>query len=158
MNELKINVRDFISDEMLQKIAEDECRMAIREFFQFDVERKIANTLYAVVFRVVDAVFEENGHDFRAELIERMKDTIKELPSYYIFRCKDQFEPRNSTAQDILEEESRLARPLIRERVKAAVLRYDFGRLTEDEVQDALYNVIRDRLFGDREEANEDHA
>ena len=103
-------------------------------------------------------MFEENGHDFRAELIERMKDTIKELPSYCIFRRKDQFEPRNSTAQDILEEESRLARPLIRERVKAAVLRYDFGRLTEDEVQDALYNVIRDRLFGDREEANEDHA
>ena len=151
MNELSINVRDYISEERLQEIAEDECRNAIREFFRHDVERKIANTMYAVVFKIVDETFKGNGNDFRAELIERMENAVMELPAYFIFRRKDTYEPRNSPAQDILEEESRNARPLIRKRVEAAIAEYDLGRLTEDDIQDVLYEVIRDKLFGSRD-------
>ncbi len=150
MNELSINVRDYISDEMLQKIVEDECRIAIRNFFKSDTERKIANTMYFVAFNAVDEVFKENGRDFRAELIERMKNAIMELPSYFIFRRKDTYEPRNSPAQDILEEESRNARPLIRKRIEVAIAEYDLGWLTKAGIQDVLYDVICDRLFGSR--------
>lgn len=151
MNELNINVRDYISDERLREIAEDEYRIAIRNFFKSDTERKIANTMYAAVFKTVDEVFRENGRDFRAELIERMENAVMELPAYFIFRRKDTYEPRNSPAQDILEEESRNARPLIRKRVETAIAEYDLRRMTEDDIQDVLYDVIRDKLFGSRD-------
>ena len=151
MNELSINIRDYISDERLREIAEDECRNAIREFFRNDTERKIVNTMYVVVFKTVDEVFRVNGRDFRAELVKRIETAIAELPAYQIFRCKNTYEPYNSPAQDVLEEESRNARPLIRERVEAAIAEYNIGRLTEDNIQDVLYDVIRDKLFGSRD-------
>lgn len=148
MSELNDIIRDYIGEEKVQEIVEDECRMTIRKFFQHDVERKIANTMYAVAFKIVDEAFTENGRDLREELVERMKGVIRELPAYFIFRRKDVYESRNSVAQDVLEEEARNARPLIRERVEAAIAEYDIGRLTEDDVQDVLYAVIRDKLFG----------
>ncbi len=152
MSELKINVSDYVSDETMREIVENECRKAIRNFFMSDTERKIVNTMYYAVYRIVDDVFTANEHNLREELADRMKQTIEDLPSYFIFRRKGAYEPVNSVAQDVLEEESRLARPLIRERIESAVAQYDIQRLTEDEVQDALYNVIRDKLFGNREE------
>ena len=151
MSELKINISDYVSDETMREIVEDECRRTIRNFFMSDAERKIVNTMYYAVYQIVDEVFAENGHNLREELADRMKQTIEELPSYFIFRRKGVYEPANSVAQDVLEEESRRARPLIREKIESAIAQYDIQRLTEDEVQDALYNVIRDKLFGNEE-------
>lgn len=159
MNEFTIDVlKDYVSDETIAGIIEDEIRRTVRGFYATDTERKISNTMYSVVFSLVDAVFKENNRNFRSELTKRIEDVIAELPHYYVFRRKDKYDQNNSVAQDILEEESNNARPLIRECVLEAIKNYDINKLTEDEIMDMMYSVIRDKLFGSEKTQEEEHT
>ena len=81
-----------------------------------------------------------------------MRDVIEGLSSFTVFRKADVWERKNSVAYDILEEECRNARPLIRQRVEQIVNEYKFPQLERDEIMYTIADVLTDRLLPEKEE------
>lgn len=93
----------------------------------------IANISYSEVAAMVDTYVGED--DFCKKMIpQKVHDVIEGLSSFTVFRKADVWERPNSVAYDILEEECRNARPLIRQRVEQIVGEYKFPQLERDEI------------------------
>lgn len=154
MSELTVRIEDYINEETMAKIVEDEARWSIRNYFGNDVERKLSNLMHNCLFNIVDEIFKDNERDFRAEINEQIEKCIAEMPWYNVFREKDDFiHKKNSPAFDILQEEELNARPLIKARVEKVLDEtYIIERLTEDNLIDVIYDVIKDRVFGKKEQ------
>lgn len=153
MSELTVHIEDYINEETMAKIVEDEARWSIRNYFDRDVERKLSNLMRNCLFDIVDEIFKDNERDFRAEINEQIEKCISEMPWYNVFREKDDFIHRKSSpAFDILQEEEINARPLIKAKVEKALDEaYIIEKLTEDNLIDVIYDVIKDRVFGRKE-------
>ena len=58
---------------------------------------------------------------------------------------------KNSVAYDIMEEECRAARPLIKKRVEQIINEYNFPQLERDEIMYTIADVLTDRLLPEKE-------
>ena len=58
---------------------------------------------------------------------------------------------QSSVAYDILEEECRAARPLIKKRVEQIIKEYNFPQLERDEIMYTIADVLTDRLLPEKE-------
>ena len=58
---------------------------------------------------------------------------------------------RPSIAQDILDEECRASRPLIKKRVEQIINEYNFPQLERDEIMYTIADVLTDRLLPEKE-------
>ena len=85
-------------------------------------------------------------------IAQKTKQIIESLSSYSVFRKADAWERKNSIAYDIMEEECRAARPLIKKRVEQIINEYNFPQLERDEIMYTIADVLTDRLLPEKEE------
>ena len=144
--ELKINIQDYFSDDQIKEIAEEELRAAFREQFrkEADVERVITNLSVEYVHALVA---EQWGGDFDELLREKVRDAIEKGVGYHVFRRKDAWNRTESPAVAILDEECKNSRPLIRECVEKRIREYPFSELDRNEIGDAIYEVIMEKIL-----------
>lgn len=64
-----------------------------------------------------------------------------------VFRKAYDWERKNSVAYDIMEEECRAARPLIKKSVERIIDQYDFTQLERDEIMHTIADALTDRLL-----------
>ena len=146
---MEIDITKYLSDDEIQSCILQEIRTQIRGIYnsESDVQRLVSNLTYKIVFDMVDPLLEGGLENF---LREKVKEKIENLSSYEIFRRADAWERSASKAQEILDDESEKARPLIRERVEKIIAEHPFDTLKRDEIGDVVYQCIMDRLFGDK--------
>ena len=148
---MEIKVEDYLSAEEIKEICEDALYEKIEEGMRgLNVNDIIANISSSEVEAMVDAYVDED--DFcKTEIPKKVRAVIEGLSTHTVFRKADVWEKKNSVAYDILEEECRAARPLIKKRVEQIIDEYDFPQLERSEIMYTIADVLTDRLLPGKE-------
>lgn len=148
--ELTINLKDYVSDERIVEIAEEEIRKAFRRLFmrEQDTLRIMSNMAYEAAFRILSKVWEEHNRSLTDDLVRMMNKVIQNESSmrYVMFQDGEYGHPK-SVAYRVMEEESEMARPLIRMCIEEHIRNYPFHELEKDAIGDAIYSVIMDKIL-----------
>lgn len=110
----------------------------------------IANISHAEVEAMVDA-YVGNDNFCKTEIPKKVRAVIENLGTCSVFRKADAWERKNSVAYDIMEEECRAARPLIKKSVERIIDQYDFPQLERDEIMYTIADVLTNRLLPEKD-------
>ena len=151
---MDIKIEDYLDEQEIKEICKDALYQKIREDMrELNVNDIIANISYAEVAAMVDTYVGED--DFcKKEIPKKVHRIIDELSTYTVFRKADAWERKNSIAYDIMEEECRASRPLIKARVEQIINEYKFPQLERDEIMYTIADVLTDRLLPEKESAD----
>lgn len=149
---MEIKIEDYLSEEEIKEICKVALYQKIREDMrELNVNDIIAGISYAEVAAMVDTYVGED--DFcKKEIPEKVHRVIDDLSTYTVFRRADVWERKNSIAYDIMQEECRASRPLIKARVEQIINEYKFPQLERDEIMYTIADVLTDRLLPEKEE------
>ena len=149
---MDIKIEDYLDEEEIKDICKDVLYQKIREdMHNLNVNDIIANISNAEVEAMVDTYVGED--DFcKREIPKKVRELIEKLSSYTIFRKADVWERKNSIAYDIMQEECRVSRPLIKARVEKKKKEYNGRQLERDEIMYTIADVLTDRLLHKKKE------
>lgn len=147
-----IKLEEYLSKEEIKEICKDALYQKIREdMLKLNVNDIIASISYAEVAAMVNTYVGED--DFcKREIPRKVRDVIADLSDFTVFRKADAWERKNSIAYDIMQEECRASRPLIKARVEQIINEYNFPQLERDEIMYTIADVLTDRLLPEKEE------
>lgn len=147
-----IKFEDYLSADEIKEICKEALYEKIRnDMRNLNVNAIIANISYREVSAMVDTYVGES--DFcQKEIPRKVRDVIDGLSSFTVFRKADAWERGNSVAYDILEQECRASRPLIKARIEKIIDEYDFPQLERGEIMYTIADVLTDRLLPEKED------
>lgn len=148
---MDIDIKDYLTPEEIKDVCKDALYQKIREDMRgLNINDIIANISNADVEAMVDAYVGED--DFcKTEIPKKVRNVIENISTFTVFRKADVWERKSSIANDILEEECRAARPLIKKRVEQIINEYNFPQLERDEIMYTIADVLTDRLLPEKE-------
>ena len=148
---MDIEIKDYLTPEEIKDVCKDALYQKIREDMRrLNINDIIANISNADVEAMVDAYVGED--DFcKTEIPKKVRNVIENISTYTVFRKADVWERKSSIANDILEEECRAARPLIKKRVEQIINEYNFPQLERNEIMYTIADVLTDRLLPEKE-------
>ena len=148
---MDIKIEDYLDEQEIKEICKNALYQKIREDMRkLNVNDIIANISYAEVAAMVDTYVGED--DFcKTEIPKKVRNVIENISIFTVFRKADAWERQSSIANDILEEECRAARPLIKKRVEQIINEYDFPQLERGEIMYTIADVLTDRLLPEKE-------
>lgn len=148
---MEIKIEEYLTSDEIKEVCEEALYQKVREDMRnLNVNDIIANISYSEVAAMVDTFVGED--DFcKREIPKKVRNIIENLSSYSVFRVADAWERKNSVAYDILEEECRASRPLIKKRVEQIVNEYNFPQLERDEIMYTIADILTDRLLPEKE-------
>lgn len=102
LQELKINVYDFLDEDEIKDIVVQEFKNSIRrELNSHEFERHMSNITYLDVYEEVDKI----TPNYKETIAEKVVETIsKDIGTYIIFRNDDAYGNKKSIGQKILDE------------------------------------------------------
>lgn len=144
---MEIDIKEFLSADEIKEVCKDALYSKIREDMRnLNVNDIIANISYAEVAAMVDTHIGEDNY-CKKTIAQKTKQIIESLSSYSVFHKADAWERKNSIAYDIMEEECRAARPLIKQRIEQIVKEYDFPMLSRDDIMYTLADTLTSLFF-----------
>lgn len=148
---MDIEIKDYLNPDEIKEICKDALYQKIREDMRrLNINDIIANISNADVEAMVDTYVGED--DFcKTEIPKKVRNVIENISTFTVFRKADVWERKNSVAYDILEEECRATRPLIKKRVEQIINEYNFPQLERDEIMYTIADVLTDRLLPEKE-------
>lgn len=151
--EITVNIEDYLTQEELKEIAEQEYRYALQQNLrkEQDIDRIFTNSCYKMIWKILDEEYKNNKICFEDMLIKKIKHCIEDVSKYDIFRNEDYWD-KDSIGQTILNEIVRNSRPQIEKRVNEIIEQYPFHELDDNEIGDVIYNCIMDKLFNNKED------
>lgn len=148
---MEIAIEDYLSPKEIKDICKDALYEKVRNDMQgLNVNDIIANISHAEVEAMVDA-YVGNDNFCKTEIPKKVRAVIENLGTCSVFRKADAWERKNSVAYDIMEEECRAARPLIKKSVERIIDQYDFPQLERDEIMYTIADVLTDRLLPEKD-------
>lgn len=146
---MNIEIENYLSDDEIRQIVEEEFRNRIKSLFRTEKEitRIVTNLGYYNTFKII----ENEVPNFKELIKEQTKKQCENISSYSVFRKKDAFESENSLAQDYLEEAVKENKEIINKRVVEIMNSIDNQDLA-DEICSLLEEKIMNLFKG---EANE---
>ena len=148
---MDIKIEDYLDEQEIKEVCKDALYQKIREDMRgLNVYDIIANISHSDVAAMVDAYVGED--DFcKTEIPKKVRNVIENISIFTVFRKADVWERQSSIANDILEEECRAARPLIKKRVEQIINEYDFPQLERGEIMYTIADVLTDRLLPEKD-------
>ena len=149
---MDVKIEDYLDEQEIKEICKDALYQKIREdIHELNVNVIVANISHAEVAAMVDTYVGED--DFcKKEIPKKVHRVIDELSTYTVFRKANAWERKNSITYDIMEEECRASRPLIKARVEQIINEYSFPQLERSEIIYTIADVLTDRLLSKKEE------
>lgn len=148
---MNIDIKDYLTQEEIKGICQDALCQKIREDMRgLNVYDIIANISHSDVAAMVDTYVGEDNF-CKTEIPKKVRNAIESISAFTVFRKADAWERKSSIAQDILDEECRASRPLIKKRVEKIINEYNFPRLERDEIMYTIADVLTDRLLPEKE-------
>lgn len=148
---MNIEIKDYLTSEEITEICKDALYQKIREDMRgINVYDIIANISHSDVAEMVDTYVGEDNF-CKTEIPKKVRNVIENISIFTVFRKADAWERQSSIAQDILDEECRAARPLIKKRVEQIINEYNFPQLERDEIMYTIADVLTDRLLPEKD-------
>lgn len=158
MAELMINIYEYLTDDQIKVICQEEVRHQIRKQFADNSEATIKRLIGNIAYQVV---FEEISASIGADAWSMLKDTVDRIMQdeyaiqYVLFQRKDNFTYRNSPTVDMMDEIAAENRGLMEQKVREAIEKFEF-RDVQDEIYEVAREVIYKRIFGKEDKNNVD--
>lgn len=142
VNELTINMGDYLSEDKIKDICEEELRYAVRRHLnnEQNMKRYMSNLSYEYIFDcLVNTV---DGLPTRDYLKQKVEEIIRDPSTlrYEVFR-DSKYGDTESPARRILNQVLSETKPIIEEEVKKRIAEYDFVELRED-IEDVVYECV----------------
>lgn len=136
---MNINIEDYLSENEIKEIVEEEFRDRIKELFRKEAAttRIISNLGYYNTFKIIEEVVP----DFKELIKEQTKKQCQNISSYSVFRKKDEFRREDSLAQKYLEEAVEDNKEIINEKV-VEILK----KLNEQDIANEICGLIEDKI------------
>ena len=102
---MEINLVDYISEERMREIAEEEFRRHIDSLLARnykDIWSVLSDTAYLITIRALEDSFESDEKELKEELAKKVEWAIDELKKYDIFHERGTYSDR-SYGQELLE-------------------------------------------------------
>lgn len=129
---IEINIKDYMSDEEIKSIIEDEIVKETRRTLcnEKEITRILTNISYYELWKKI----EEEVPNFQEIIKEKTKEQMLEISKFDIFRKRDDFlEERDSLAQQFLNESVNENKNIINDKVKTI--------MNELSLSDIKYNI-----------------
>lgn len=158
MAELMINIYEYLTDDQIKVICQEEVRHQIRKQFADNSEATIKRLIGSIAYQVV---FEEISASIGVDAWSMLKDTVDRIMQdeyaiqYVLFQRKDNFTYRNSPTVDMMDEIAAKNRGLMEQKVREAIEKFEF-RDVQDEIYEVAREVIYKRIFGKEDKNNVD--
>lgn len=144
---MEINPMDYLSQEDIREICIGEIRSQVRESLRYNnVSDILSNISYQCVFKEIEDILKMSEDDIKTQINDKVIDIINNLSNYSVFRDKDAFNGV-SLGQKYLLESVENNKGIIEDRVKELMVDFNVGYMKED-LQDKIYEVVTERLFG----------
>lgn len=148
---MNIEIKDYLTPQEIKGICQDALYQKIREDMRgLNVYDIIANISHSDVAAMVDTHVGKDNF-CKTEIPKKVRSAIESISTFTVFRKADAWERQSSIAQDILDEECRASRPLIKKRVEQIINEYNFPQLERDEIMYTIADVLTDRLLPEKE-------
>lgn len=122
---VKINVADYVTENEIKEIVQDEIRQTVRNFFadEQNAQRLLSNLSYQIVFDEVDKIVPDCRNVIKEKTLEIIN---KDSFSYNVFRQKSYGSP-NSLAYDYIEQTVKECKDVINQKVKDTITNHDYS-------------------------------
>lgn len=141
---MEIKIEDYLTQEDMKRIAEEEYRSAIRSVVVVDKERILSNAAYTVVQKLVDEHFNESLNEI---LVEKVVALINDLSAYNVFKSKDVFGKDESKGWTYMQQAIENNKHMIEAKVVELLEGMDISGL-HYRLEDIMVGVIEKRLTG----------
>lgn len=139
---MEINIKDYISEEKIKDIIEDEIVRETRR--TLCNEKEIARILTNISYYELWKKIEQEVPNCREIIKEKTKENILEISKFDIFQKRDDFlEYKDSLAQQILNESVKENKNIIDDKVKKIMnelsltdIKYDIQSIIEQYIED----------------------
>lgn len=145
MTELTVDLNEYLSEDEKRQIAREAFREVAASVAHKDFERIMSNASYQVAFQEADRVLAELGEEGRQIIAAKVKDCLKELGAFQVFRQADAWQRSESPAFSMMCEAVRDNKPLIEQRVSEALRGISYDDL-RDRVDELIVSVLESRL------------
>lgn len=136
---MEINIEDYINEDEMKRIVENEFRDRIRRYF---LENKLSDLIYSLCDKEICKIIEEEIPNFKEEIKAAIPSAIKNVNKFDIFRSKDEpIYSRDSLGQQILEKTIRDNKDMLEQKVKNI-----FSELSKEDIADEIERIITDKI------------
>jgi hypothetical protein len=147
MQEVLINIEDYLDHDEIKEMVRCETTYAIREKVNHALSLiSVSDIIYNVAHKIVIQILKEQEVDLHQKIAEKTLECIDELSIYYVLRNDDNGE--KSKAQQVLDECVEEARPKIQEKINEIIEDKLNADWLINEVVDAFYNKLHEQLVG----------
>ncbi len=137
---MNIEIENYLSDDKIRQIVEEEFRNRIKSLFRTEKEitRIVTNLGYYNTFKII----ENEVPNFKKLIKEQTKKQCENISSYSVFRKKDAFESENSLAQDYLEEAVEENKEIINKRVVEIM-----NSIDNQDLADEICSLLEEKIM-----------
>lgn len=136
---MEINIEDYINEDEMKRIVENELRDRIRKYF---LGNKISDLICSLCNKEICEIIEEEIPNFREEIKQRISPAIESIGRYDIFKKRDNFiYSEDSVGQKILEEAVKENKNMIEQKVKNI-----FSELSKEDIAAEIEGIITDKI------------
>ena len=115
---MEINIQDYVTEDDMRRIAEEEFRAMCRRSTTENFERILSNAAYAMVHKEVDEVFDAGmAKTVKTKAIK----IIQDFNAYSVFRAPDAWDRQASKGWTHMQAAIDGAKPLIDEKIESYV-------------------------------------
>lgn len=143
---IEINIKDYMSDEEIKAIIEDEIVRETRRTLcnEKEITRILTNISYYELWRKI----EEEVPNCQEIIKEKIKEKLQEISMFDIFKRKNDFlEERDSLAQQFLNESVNENKNIINDKVKTIMnelsltdIKYNIQSIIEQYIENLFKN------------------
>lgn len=135
---MNINIEDYLSEDKIKSIVEEEFRDKIKSMFstEKEINRIITNLGYYNTFKII----EEEVPNFKNSIKEQTKKQCENISSYSVFREKDSYS-NESLGQKYLEEAVENNKEIINKKVIEIM-----SNLSKDDIAEEICSVVEDKI------------
>lgn len=136
---MEINIEDYINEDEMKRIVENEFRDRIRRYF---LENKLSDLIYSLCNKEICKTIEEEIPNFKEEIKQRISPIIKSVGKYEVFQRKDNFiYSEDSLGQKMLEEITKENKDILEQKVKNIFL-----ELSKEDIAAEIECIITDKI------------
>ena len=115
---MEINIQDYVTEDDMRRIAEEEFRAMCRRSTTENFERILSNAAYAIVHKEVDEAFDAG----MAETVkEKAIKIIQDFSAYSVFRAPNAWDKDASKGWTYMQAAIEGAKQLIDEKIESYV-------------------------------------
>lgn len=155
MNEITINIKDYIDESEIKEIVKEEVRSSIRRNLETwnDLEVFYTNVSYYEVRKYLNEhmalLTTDTTKDINTLIFEKIKEIINNFNVWDVFREENKrFGDEKSEGQKLLDNACLDCKDMIYSKVKEVAQSINYEKHVDNVFEDVLADVIKEKLFG----------